>query len=63
MHYFFVTDHIQENEIKVVYFPREIMIVELHNNPLYVNMFSLLQNMLLNIKKNRYRTLYVLIKR
>ena len=57
INYFFVTDHIQANEMKVEYCPMEIMIVEFYMKPLQGKLFRLFRNLILNLREEDIRNI------
>ena len=49
--YFFVTDRIQANKMKVEYCPTEMMIADIYTKPLQGKLFRLFQNLILNLRE------------
>ena len=55
--YFFVTDRIPANEMKVDYCPTEMMIVDLYMKPLQGKLFRLFRNLILNLHEEDIRNI------
>ena len=55
--YFFVTDRIQENQMKVEYSPTEMMIADFYTKPLQVKLFMLFRNLILNFREEDIRNI------
>ena len=55
--YFFVTDRIQANEMKVEYCPMEMMIVDFYTKPLQSKLFRLFRNLILNLHEEDIRNI------
>ena len=55
--YFFATDRIQANEMKVEYRPMEMMIEDFYTKPLQVKLFRLLQNLILKLREEYIRNI------
>ena len=49
IHYYFVTDRIRGNEMKVEYCPTEIMVADFYNKPLQGNLFWLSRDMIMHL--------------
>ena len=60
--YFFVTDRIQANEMKVEYCPTEMIISDFYTKPLQVKLFRLFQNLILNLLEEDIRNINILEK-
>ena len=55
--YFFVTGHIQANEMKVEYCRTEMMIADFYTKPLQGKLFRLFQNLILNLREEDIRNI------
>ena len=55
--YFFVTDRIQSNEMKVEYCPTEMMIVDFYTKPLQGKLLRLFQNLILHLLEEYIRNI------
>ena len=60
--YFFVTDDIQANEMKVEYCTTEIMIADFYTKPLQGKLFRLFRNLVLNLCKEDIQNITLLEK-
>ena len=55
--YFFVTDRIQENKMKMKYCPTEMMIADFYKKPLQGKQFRLFRNLILNLREEDIRNI------
>ena len=51
INYYFVTDYIQENEIKVVYCPTETMIADFYMKPFQGKLFRFFWKLILHLRE------------
>ena len=59
MRYFFVTDRIQANVMKVEYCPTEMTIADFYTKPLQAKLFRLFRDLILNLREEDMRNITI----